>query len=287
MFTKTIVILVLILAIIFSVKFLFFPGSPQNPTPSVSGGQKTQITTGPTVTAAASPDELLKKIKNLFFETNPDIDFAIGVYDLKNGTYFGYNDQDAQHAASVTKVLTAVYLMREIEAGRVKFNDPLGTYNVEFNLKQMVNQSNTVAWEIIDDFLGLKPQQEFASSIGLTSVNFRDNLMSPKDAAMLFAKLHKGELLEEPYQRKLFSYMQNTETENLITPAIPDQTPFYHKSGLFEGEVHDVAIIDHPQYPFVLSIFTVNELKPDYEGRAALIQKVAAQVYAYFDGVRP
>lgn len=287
MFAKTIVILVLILAIIFSVKFLFFASPPQNSLPSMPGSGQTKITTAPTSIPAASSDELLKKIKNLFFETNPDIDFSIGVYDLKNDTYFGYNDQDAQHAASVTKVLTAVYLMREIEDGRVKFNDPLGTYNVEFNLKQMVNQSNTVAWEIIDDFLGLEPQQEFATSIGLTSVNFRDNLMSPKDAAMLFAKLHKGELLEEPYQRKLFSYMQNTETENLITPAIPKDIPFYHKSGLYEGEVHDVAIIDRPQHPFVLSIFTVNKLKPDYEGRAALIQKVAAEVYSYFTGVRP
>ncbi|MDP3998101.1 MAG: serine hydrolase [bacterium] len=231
---------------------------------------------------AISQDELLKKIKNLFFEANPDIEFGITVYDLKTNVSFGYNDQEAQHAASVAKVLTAIYLLRQVEDEKIELRDSMGTYNVEFNLKQMVNQSNTISWEMIDERLGIEPQNNYAHSLGLESVNFRDNMMSPKDAARLFVKLYKGELLDEPYQRKLFSYMQNTETENLITPAIPKDIPLYHKTGLYEGEVHDVAIVDHSTRPFVLSIFSVNKLMPDYDGRAALIQKVAAEVYAYF-----
>lgn len=285
MFTKILVILILILAIIFSVKFLFFAGSSASPQNTSFFSPKPE---GQSVTATPPPqvdssEELLKRIKNLFFEANPDIDFAISIHDLKNDSAFGYNDADAQHAASVSKTLTAAYLLKNVEEGNVDLNDRMGTYNIEFNLKQLINQSNNISWQMIDNLLGIESQNEFARSLGLTSFNLQENLLSSKDAALLFAKLYRGEVLSEPYQRKLFSYMQNTETENLITPAIPKDIPFYHKSGLYEGEVHDVAMVDHPSHPFVLSIFTVNKLKPDYEGRATLIQKVASQVYAYFD----
>lgn len=283
MFKKFFAAIALVAAFIFFLTSFIGSRSPgETPSPKVEEKTQPSITPLTVKSPAASQDELLKRIKNLFFEANPDIDFSISIHDLKNDTAFGYNDQEAQHVASVAKVLTAIYLLRQVEDEKIKLKDPMGTYNVEFNLKQMVNQSNTIAWEMIDERLGIEPQNNYAHSIGLNSVNFRDNLMSPKDAAKLFVKLYKGELLDEPHQRKLFSYMQNTETENLITPAIPKDVPLYHKSGLYDGEVHDVAIVDHPTRPFVLSIFTVNKLMPDYEGRAALIQKIAAQVYAFF-----
>lgn len=289
MFGKTIVILILILATIYSVKFLFFAGSDDSPKNDPPKTETTKTKEKPILTIktpAKDKEELLKKLKNLFFETNPDIDFAVAVYDLKNDARFGYNEENPQHAASVTKVLTAVYLLKQVQDRKIKLSDELGAFNVEFNLKQMVNQSNTEAWEIIDDFLELNPQDDFAHSIGLASVDFQQNLMSPKDAVTLFAKLYKGELLDEPYQKKLFSYMQNTETENLISPAIPKETPIYHKTGVLEGEVHDVAIINHSIHPFVLAIFTDNKVDPKYDERADLIQKTAAEVYAFFTDTR-
>lgn len=287
MLKKILIILALVLAISYLANRFFISPSSENVVSLKEGEKNKRETTpfSPPKSATLNPEALLAKIKNLFFEANPDIDFSVAIYDLKNDSYFGYNDNVAQHAASVSKVLTGIYLLKNVEEGKIDLNDQMGTYNVEFNLKQLINQSNNISWRMIDDLLGITPQDEYAHSLGLTSVNFEENLMSPKDAAMLFVKLYKGEILSEPYQRKLFSYMQNTETENLITPAIPKEIPFYHKTGLYEGEVHDVAIIDHPQRPFVLSIFSVNKLYPDYEGRAKLIQKVAAQVYAYFSEI--
>lgn len=283
MLKKLAIVLILIWVILFSIKYLFLEKtSTRTPSPVLNPESK-KVT--PTVVSSRlnikNQDELIRRIKNLFTETSPDIEVGISVYDLKTDLSYGYNDSLPQHAASVSKILTAIYLLQKVQAGEIKFSDELGTYNIEFNLKQMVNQSNTISWEMIDDLLGIRPQQRFAKSLGLNSVNFQDNLMSPNDAAVLFAKLYKGELLEENYQRMLFSYMQNTETENLIAPAIPDNIPLYHKSGLYEGEVHDVAIIDHPEHPFVLAIFTVNKIYPDYEGRAILIQKATSEIYAF------
>lgn len=283
MVKKVLIIFAVSFALAFLVNYLLFTKSSETTVLNNASNTPKEIS-GSTIKSTAAvknKEELLKRLKNLVFETNSDIDFAITVYDLKTDLVFGFNDEEAQHAASITKVLTGAYLLLQVEEGKIKLNEPMGVYNVEFNLKQMVNQSNTIAWEMIDDRLGIKTQNEFANSLGLKTVNFRENLMSPRDAAKLFAKLYKEEILSEPYQRKLFSYMQNTETENLIPPAIPKGIPLYHKTGLYEGEVHDVAIIDHPTKPFILVLFSSNKLYPDYEGRAQLIQKIAAEVYSF------
>ncbi|MBI4100241.1 serine hydrolase [Candidatus Microgenomates bacterium] len=262
---------------IFAVRSFLEADKEIKSSPKTSSAKPTPIPVNP----AASEIELLSKIANLFSAANPDIEYGIFVYSLKTGRNFGFNEVGARHAASVSKILTATYLLKNVEDGKVKLNDKMGTYNVEFNLKQLVNQSNNISWNMIDDLLGVEPQNEFAKSIGLSTFELRENTLSPKEAAMLFIKIYKDGLLNESSRRRLFSYMQNTETENLIPPAIPEDIPLYHKTGMFEGEVHDVAIIDHPTNPFVLSIFTANKLYPDYEGRAQLIQKVASEVYAY------
>lgn len=247
-------------------------GQPPEPTPS----PKTEIK------PASTKEELLTRLEEIFADS-PDIDLAVSILDLKTAEDFGLNAEETQHAASIPKVLTAAYLLKKVQDKELKLTDKLGTYNLEFNLKQMVNQSNTVAWEMIDDFLGIEPQEDFARSLGLTSFKMRENEISPRDAVLLFQKLYQGKILNERLTKKLLGYMQNTETENLITPKIPKEIPLYHKSGLFEGQVHDVGIVVHPKRPFIFAIFTVNKIRPDYEGRAKLIQKAAQEVYAYFN----
>lgn len=283
MVKKVLIIFIICFIITFFINYFFFTKSSETTVLNkVSNTPKeTTVSTIKTTSSAKNKDELLNKIKNLVFETNSDIDFGITVYDLKNDTHYGYNDERTYHAASVPKILTAIYLLKKVQNNEIKLSDDLGAFTVEYNLKQMVNQSNTEAWEMIDDLVGIGPQQEFADSLNLKSVNFNKNLVSPQDAALLFVKLWKGDILEDRYQKRLLSFMQNTETENLITPAIPKEIPLYHKSGLFEGQVYDVAIIDHPTKPFIISIFTVNKILPDYEGRAQLIKKIAAEVYSF------
>lgn len=250
--------------------------------PKKSATAKVTTTPNVEIKPALTKEELLSRIGNIFIDSD-NTEVAVSFYDLKTKESFGINDKEAQHAASVTKVLTGAYLLKKVQDGDLKLTDKMGTYNIEFNLGQMINRSNTVSWEMIDDYVGIELQQEFGESFGLRAFNMRENEMSPADAVTLFRKLYKGELLNERYTKKLLSYMQDTETENLITPAIPEGVALYHKTGLFEGEVHDVAIMEHPKHPFIMAIFTVNKIRPDYDSRAKLIQKAAAEAYAYFD----
>jgi beta-lactamase class A len=248
---------------------------------STNSNTKTEQTTPTPKAPKISQEELISQIKNITVKS-PDTEFSISIIDLSSNVQFGINDGISQHAASVSKVLTAAYLLKQTEEGKYKLSDPLGVYNIEFQLKQMVNQSNNNSWDLIDNLVGFTAQEQYAHSIGLTSVDIGNNKMSSKDAASLLSKIYKSEILNEQSKARLFSYMQNTETENLISPAIPKDVTFYHKTGLFEGEVHDAVIVDLASYPYVISVFSVNTLVPNYEGRGKIMQEIAATVHKYF-----
>lgn len=234
----------------------------------------------------AEQDLLFEKLEVLFQQKSPGTTFSLSIYDLNHNEYFGLDDTEAQHAASVSKVLTAVYTYHLAQEGKISLSDTLGAYNVETQIKFMVNVSNPPSWEMIDDLVGRKSQNKYAKSIGLKSVNLTKgvNKMSPKDATMLLVKLAKGELISKQNRTKLFSYMQNTESEDLLSPGFPKGTIFYHKTGKYLGEAHDNAYVAHEKNPFILTVFSDNNSTKG-GGQRKVMPLVAQEVYNYFDAL--
>ncbi|MEX0621570.1 MAG: serine hydrolase [Candidatus Woykebacteria bacterium] len=231
---------------------------------------------------------LIEIIKELFSIEAAGTSFSLAVYDLKHNEYFGVNDTEPQHAASVSKVLTAVYVLDQVEKGKANLADPLGAYNVEFQLEKTVNQSDPETWAFLDEKFKPADQNKFAKSIGLKNTDIRlgKNLMAPKDVAILLQKLADGQLLKDTSRDKLFTYMQNTESENFFSPSFKlAGLTFYHKTGKFDAEAHDAAIIQHSENPFVLVVFSVNNTNLDPNTRAPVMQKVASAVVDYFDTI--
>jgi len=228
---------------------------------------------------------LVENIKDLFAIESPGTAFSLGIYDLNNKEYFGYEDTSGQHAASVSKVLTAVVLLDKVDKGEIKLSDPMGAYNIGFQLEKMINISNQPSWDHIDAKLGIDQQTVFAKErLGLSGVDMRNNLMAVKDVTLLLAKLASGEILSETSRGRLFSYMQNTESEDFFSPAFKEaKVPFYHKTGKYLGEGHDVAIVKHKKNPFVLVIFSNNSTNPNLITRGEVMTKTAALVLEFFD----
>ena len=223
----------------------------------------------------------------LFQQEAPGTTYGLAVYDLNNDEYFGSSDKKAQHAASVSKVLTSVYTYKQAEDGAIDLADSLGAYNVETQIKFLVNQSSQDSWDLIDELVGRETQNKYAKKIGLKSVDLRlgKNLMSPKDATMLLVKLVKGELISDTNRDKLFSYMQNTESEDYFSPGFPQGTIFYHKTGKYLGEGHDNAYVYHEKNPFVLTVFSVDNVNQGSLGRGKIMTLLATEVYNYFDSL--
>src|SRR3989344_1588051 len=233
-------------------------------------------------------DLLFEKLRAVFKQKATGTTFSVSIYDLKHDEYFGLNDTKPQHAASVSKVLTAVYTYYLAEKGKIDLSEPLGAYNVETQLKYMVNISNSVSWDLIDERVGRETQNKYAKSIGLKSVDLRlgKNMMSPKDATMLLVKLTKEELISQENRDKLFSYMQNTENEKFFSPGFPKGTIFYHKTGFYQNEAHDNAYVEHAKNPFVLTIFSVNIAAAGASGRGYALTVATTEVFNYFDELK-
>lgn len=206
--------------------------------------------------------------------------YGVAVYDINNSEAFGVGELDQFHAASVMKLLVATTAFTDIEAGKY----PLSNLT-KGHLQQMINQSNNNSWEYFNQLQGFDHQQEIADSLQLTNVKVWGNFMSGKGVQELLLKLYKGEILSEEHRQLFFSYMQNTETENRISPAIPAGVNFYHKTGTFEGGVHDAAIVIHPQNPFILVVFTNDKKGTPWETRFKSIQNATAAVYNYFSEI--
>jgi len=234
----------------------------------------------------ARKEALIETIKEITKGESASTEFGVGIYDIKRGEYFGFNDGKSQHAASVSKVLTAVYVYDQAEKGKAALGDPMGAYNVETQIQFLINVSSQDSWDLIDAKFKPADQNKYAKEIGLTASDLTPgkNLMSVKDVTLLLKKLAKGEILSESSRMKLFSYMQKTESEDFFSPAFnaADLT-FYHKTGKYVGEGHDAAIVKFDPNPFVLVVFSNSNTSPNLTGRGTVMTLIAQTVLEYFN----
>ena len=106
--------------------------------------------------------------------------FTVGIHDINNNETFGIRETDQFHSASVTKVLVASTALAEVEAGKYKLSTPLGNATFEFQLQQMINQSNNNSWDLFNNLLGFKREQQEADKLGLTGVDIFQTHMTKK-----------------------------------------------------------------------------------------------------------
>lgn len=231
---------------------------------------------------------LIEIIKEVFIAQSPGTSISLAVHDLKNNEYFGLNDTEIQHAASVSKILTSIYVFAQVEKGKTTLNEPMGAYVIETQIQYLINQSSQDSWDLLDAKFKPEDQNAYAKTLGLTGTDVRrgKNLMSARDLSILLQKLADGEILTQNHRNKLFSYMQKTESEDFFSPAFKLQgVSFYHKTGKYLGEGHDAAIVNHQTNPFVLVLFTNNNTNTNLIGRGVIMTKIAQTVYEYFDSL--
>jgi beta-lactamase class A len=211
-------------------------------------------------------------------EDHPDIIFGVSVIDLQTNQRTDLGGDQSFIAASTTKLIAASLLLKRVEDGSLHLDDPLGYDTVQYQLEQMVNQSNNDSWAFVNDLLTLSGEEDYAKSIGLTSFTTSTNSVSPNDMALLLKKLYDGELLNKEHTDLLLSYMQNTNEDGLISAAVTNGATVYHKYGELDDNVHDIAIIDDGSHPYVLAIYTNGQGYQDYDLRAQMIQEMTKAV---------
>ena len=196
----------------------------------------------------------LDDIQNIINKSNLDI--SVSITDLQTGKKYHYGDSSSFTAASVGKLVTAAAFLHQVDQGRSSLDQPVGGTTAREELRLMIVNSDNTAWHNMEMVVGVSNQQTYATSISLTSYDANANTISSDDVAKLLSKLAKGSLLSDSSTNLLLGYMQQANYRGYIVAAIPDGITVYHKVGLLEDRVHDVAIVKKGDRSYAVAIFT-------------------------------
>jgi beta-lactamase class A len=234
----------------------------------------------PKINNSLAQQELTAALKELT-QNSDGTTYAITIVDPKEDITFGQNGDVQTHAASVMKTLVAAAVLTEIEKGNLAFNTPLGGSTVRNHLKRMINRSDNGSWDYFYQKLGTSSIQDFAQSIDMNDIKINGNLGTSNDFAHLLTLFYTDALINQENKKELFSYMQNTETENLLTLGIPEGVDFYHKTGKYNGGMHDAMIVDIPEHPYIIVVLSSNS-RGYIRDRSPVFKEISKRVYEYF-----
>jgi beta-lactamase class A len=255
--------------------------------PDIFYGQKEKIIEGiqifssPTPTPApkistVNKDAFLNDLSNLILL--PDAKFGIEILELTSGERFGINQNQAFHAASISKVLVATYALKKVDEKKLALDQIFDGVSLRERLRLMINISDNDSWELLLKSLGYSKIQKFGEEQGLLASNIYQNTTTAHDLTTLLGKLYRREILTPQSTDLLLSWMQNTEREERIPAAVLQGIKVYHKAGTLEGLGHDAAIVVHPKNPFVLAI-----LSDGKEDRTEVFREITWKVYQFED----
>jgi beta-lactamase class A len=210
-------------------------------------------------------------------DANPLIKFSVSAAPVSTDQVQLIGVDGPLNAASTAKVLTAIFYVKQVEAGHLSLNQTIGGKTAKRQLKLMLQQSDDSAWVTLNEALGHSNLEQYANSIGLNSYRAATNSISSVDLSTLLKDLVAGRLLNSADTDRLLAYMQNTNYEDFISPAVPGGYQIYHKVGIDEDCLNDTAIIVSPDgRAFVLTIMTNGQGLYQWPERAQLMQQIAA-----------
>jgi beta-lactamase class A len=193
---------------------------------------------------------------NAIISAHPEFDTGVAVQDLNSGKTYTYGENQPYIAASVSKVLTATLYLHEVEQDEASLSDQVGNATAQYQIQQLIENSDNDAWQALNDLLGHDELKAYADQIGLDNYDPDENTLTVDTIATLYGKLYKNELLNKSDTKLLLSYMKNANETEFISASVPDSVTVYHKAGWLDDRIHDAAIIDNGKHPYVLVIFT-------------------------------
>lgn len=206
--------------------------------------------------------------------------YSLYIYDLNSKEGFGINEKMTITAASVNKlvILAALYNLaekKEIDlekiivlqsedvqdygSGSIRY-DPTGTpYSMKTLARLMMEKSDNTAANILGNVtIGMDKIQALVDSWELTQTSMTENKTSAYDMSILLEKIYKGEIAGKALTDEMLEFMDKSDFDDRIPKGLPENIPFFHKTGDEVGKIHDVALIKLPKRTYYLGVFTTD-----------------------------
>ncbi len=252
---------------------------------------------------------LVNKIKELAAKEK-DLSMQMMVVDLDSGAYVQIGANQSIAAASTIKTPILVAFFQDVDAGKIKLDEPLEmTADVKVGeagdfqflpvgtkisaittATQMIMISdNTATNMIIKRLGGFTALNQRFKSWGLNSMVVNNqlpdlegtNTISTQDMVTLLAMIDKGKLIEPRSRDRFMDIMRRPITNTLLPKGLDEEARIVHKTGDIRSAVGDAGIVDMPngkRYAIAVMV-----KRPDNDQRAnELIRQISRATYDYF-----
>lgn len=202
---------------------------------------------------------------------------GVAVADIKLGYTFTAGSTIPFQAASTGKLFTAAAYYALVENGQATMTQQVGAWPASFQMKEMINISDNDSWHDLQGVVTDPGLAHYVKSHGIV-YDVADNTIAPAQMTNFLSKLYAGKLIDSADRQQLFSYMQQTNMEQMIHAVTPASVTVYHKYGLLDGMLADVGIVRHNGQTYAIAIYTQNADDSDDLTRIVTIRKLAAVI---------
>ena len=227
--------------------------------------------------------------------------YGVFLIDLKSKKVLGINPLEEFHAASTFKLPLNVYLYRKIADSTINAkkrllylkkhyeggtgfiqNKPLGSsYSIAELSKYSIVYSDNVATNILISYLGMRNIKRYMQEVGGIVVINNKNVTCPRDMALYMYDFLDFYNANPETADSLMKHLKDTVFKNRIPKLLPKDILIANKTGDWPltHTYNDVAYIEHPVSPYIISIFSKNT---SGRGRAyEIISKISKLAYDY------
>ncbi len=255
----------------------------------------------------ALEEKVRSEVRNFNQET------GLIIKDLSTGWEIKINENKLFPSASMVKVpIMASYALassrgevdlsrrlvlknrnKALGSGILKDYVPGTEFNIDDLIEVMVTQSDNTAANMLIEYLGFDPLNNYFKQLGLNNTNlarkmmdFRsrkagiENFTSARDLAYLLEEIYNNRLVNRDFSQKCLEILKRQKIRDRIPAKLPFNTLVAHKTGLERGVCHDAGIVFTPGGDFIVCVLTKHDYKVAKPAKK-FISNIALDVYNY------
>jgi len=241
---------------------------------------------------------------------NPQFTPGVFLLDLDTGAYTDVNGGASFAAASTIKVPILVAFLQDLDAGKISLDEMLTMHKeliatgsgemqyqapgtqftaLETASKMIMISDNTATNMLIARLGGLTALNQRFRSWGLMTTALNNvlpdlegtNTTSPKDLAMLMARISQGDLMSIRSRDRMLDIMRKTVNHSQLPQGLEPGATISHKTGDIGSLIGDVGLIDVPNGKrYAIAVFIKRGFNDDraYD----LVRQLSQLTYRYF-----
>lgn len=229
----------------------------------------------------------------------------IGLYFefLNTGSNVSINQESRFWPASLSKMPSALAVMKKVENGEWKLSNelvlfeedkderfgdlykrPTGTrFTIEELLKRVLVNSDNTAHRILVRNLASEDYTEIFDALGMRELFDAEYKITAKEYSRIFRALYSASYLNRESSEKILRWLSETKFSEFLSTGVPVEVPFAHKIGEedSDGVYLDSGIAYVPNRPYLITIMVEIKGSEGRERAKEIMKEVSELSYNY------